>query len=73
MVDGLDIKGLKTVWLRQQMGLVSQEPVLFSTSIKENILYGKEDANKEEVMAAAKASNAHDFITNFPEGYETKV
>ncbi|GLJ41485.1 hypothetical protein SUGI_0858570 [Cryptomeria japonica] len=73
LVDGLDIKGLKTLWLRQQIGLVSQEPVLFSTSIKENILYGKEDANEEEVMAAAKASNAHDFITNFPERYETKV
>ncbi|GLJ41488.1 hypothetical protein SUGI_0858610 [Cryptomeria japonica] len=68
LVDGLDIKGLNTMWLRQQIGLVSQEPVLFSTSIKENILYGKEDANEEEVMAAAKASNAHDFITTSPEG-----
>ncbi|XP_057857948.1 ABC transporter B family member 19-like [Cryptomeria japonica] len=73
LVDELDIKRLNTKWLRQQIGLVSQEPVLFSISIKENILYGKEDANEEEVMAAAKASNAHDFITNFPEGYNTKV
>ncbi|GLJ21616.1 hypothetical protein SUGI_0402040 [Cryptomeria japonica] len=72
LIDELDIKRLNTKWLRQQIGLVSQEPILFSISIKENILYGKEDANKEEVMAAAKASNAHDFITNFPEGYNTK-
>ncbi|GLJ32746.1 hypothetical protein SUGI_0659280 [Cryptomeria japonica] len=73
LVDELDIKRLNTKWLRQQIRLVSQEPVLFSISIKENILYGKEDANEEEVMVAAKASNAHDFITNFPEGYNTKV
>ncbi|GLJ42006.1 hypothetical protein SUGI_0869670 [Cryptomeria japonica] len=73
LVDELDIKRLNTKWLRQQIGLVSQEAILFSISIKENILYGKEDANEEEVMVAAKASNAHDFITNFPEGYNTKA
>ncbi|GLJ52765.1 hypothetical protein SUGI_1123840 [Cryptomeria japonica] len=73
LVDELDIKRLNTKWLRQHIGLVSQEPILFSIRIKENILYGKEDANEEEVMVAAKASNAHDFITNFPKGYNTKV
>ena len=55
------------------MGLVSQEPVLFATSIKENILFGQEGGSIEDVISAAKAANAHDFITKLPEGYETQV
>ena len=55
------------------MGLVSQEPALFATTIKENILFGKEDADVDEVVAAAKASNAHDFISQLPQGYDTQV
>nr|XP_043627252.1 putative ABC transporter B family member 8 [Erigeron canadensis] len=72
-VDGLDIKKLQLKWLRAQMGLVSQEHALFGTSIKENIMFGKIDATMEEVIAAATAANAHNFIRQLPEGYETKV
>ncbi|CAM0147947.1 unnamed protein product [Urochloa decumbens] len=72
-LDGVDIRGLRLKWLRAQMGLVSQEPVLFATTIQENILFGKEDATAEEVMAAAKAANAHDFIAQLPQGYDTQV
>ncbi|KAH7677246.1 Xenobiotic-transporting ATPase protein [Dioscorea alata] len=72
-VDGVDIKKLKLKWLRSQMGLVSQEPALFATSVKENILFGKEDASMEEVVAAAKIANAHEFISNLPDGYDTQV
>lgn len=55
------------------MGLVSQEHALFGTSIKENIMFGKLDATMDEVTAAAMAANAHNFIRQLPEGYETKV
>ncbi|KAI7736863.1 hypothetical protein M8C21_014404 [Ambrosia artemisiifolia] len=72
-VDGMDIKKLQLKWLRAQMGLVSQEHALFGTSIKENIMFGKIDATMEEVIAAATAANAHNFIRQLPEGYETKV
>ncbi|KAL5212613.1 hypothetical protein ABZP36_023460 [Zizania latifolia] len=72
-LDGVDIRLLRLKWLRAQMGLVSQEPALFATSIKENILFGKEDATAEEVVAAAKAANAHNFISQLPQGYETQV
>lgn len=73
MVDGVDVKRLQLKWLRSQMGLVSQEPALFAATIKENILFGKEDATMEEVEAAAKAANAHNFITQLPQGYDTQV
>ncbi|XP_018680624.2 putative multidrug resistance protein isoform X1 [Musa acuminata AAA Group] len=73
LLDGVDIRRLKLKWLRSQMGLVSQEPALFATSIKENILFGKEDATMEEVVAAAKVANAHNFISQLPQGYDTQV
>ncbi|KAH7660070.1 Xenobiotic-transporting ATPase protein [Dioscorea alata] len=73
LLDGVNIKKLKLKWLRSQMGLVSQEPALFATSIKENILFGKEDASMDEVVVAAKASNAHNFISQLPQGYDTQV
>jgi ATP-binding cassette subfamily B (MDR/TAP) protein 1 len=60
-------------WLREQIGLVSQQPILFLTSIRNNIIMGKPDATEEEIMAAARLANAHDFITAFPEGYDTMV
>ncbi|CAL4889523.1 unnamed protein product [Urochloa decumbens] len=72
-LDGVDIRRLRLKWLRAQMGLVSQEPALFATSIRENILFGKEDATEEEVVAAAKAANAHNFILQLPQGYDTQV
>ncbi|KAI4376581.1 hypothetical protein MLD38_014327 [Melastoma candidum] len=72
-IDGMDIRTLQLKWLRSKMGLVSQEHALFGASIKENIMFGKLDATMEEVMAAAMAANAHDFIRLLPDGYETKV
>src|SRR5215212_8094946 len=59
--------------LRKQFAIVLQEPVLFSTSIAENIAYANPDATYEEIVAAARAANAHEFITHLPEGYDTQV
>jgi ATP-binding cassette subfamily B (MDR/TAP) protein 1 len=73
LVDGIDIKTLQLKWLRQQIGLVSQEPVLFSTSIRDNIAYGKDGATDAEIQAAAVRANAANFINRMPEAYETKV
>lgn len=72
-LDGHDIKTLKLRWLRQQIGLVSQEPALFATTIKENILLGRPDATQVEIEEAARVSNAHSFIIKLPEGYDTQV
>ena len=60
-------------WLRDQIGLVSQEPCLFARSIKENIAYGSPDATQDQIEEAARMANAHDFITSFPNGYDTQV
>ncbi|TKY71922.1 ABC transporter B family member 9 [Spatholobus suberectus] len=74
LLDGVDIKEFRLSWLRQQMGLVGQEPILFNESIRANIAYGKEGgATEEEIIAAAKASNAHNFISSLPNGYDTSV
>ncbi|XP_060181634.1 putative ABC transporter B family member 8 [Lycium barbarum] len=72
-IDGVEIKSLQLKWLRGKMGLVSQEHALFGTSIKENIMFGKVDATMDEVVAAAMTANAHNFITQLPQGYETKI
>lgn len=72
-LDGHKLKKFQLHWLRSQMGLVNQEPILFATSIKENILFGKEGAAMEHVISAAKAANAHDFIVKLPAGYHTQV
>lgn len=73
LLDGVDIRDYKVRSLRNQIGFVLQDNILFSDSVKANILIGKPDATDEEVIAAAKAANAHDFIMNLPEGYDTKV
>ncbi|KAI5062204.1 hypothetical protein GOP47_0022743 [Adiantum capillus-veneris] len=73
LLDGVNICMLQLSWLRDQIGLVNQEPALFATTILGNILYGKGDATMEEVEAAAKAANAHSFISELPNGYSTKV
>lgn len=73
MLDGHDLRNLRLKWLREQMGLVSQEPALFSTSISENILYGKEEADMDQIVEAAKAANAHSFVQHLPDGYHTQV
>ncbi len=72
-VDGHDIRGYPLADLRAQVGLVPQETLLFSGTVRENILYGRPDASPQDVEAAAKAANAHDFIRAFEHGYETVV
>jgi ABC transporter fused permease/ATP-binding protein len=72
-LDGRALGELDPEWLRQQIGIVSQEPLLFSTSIAENIRYGRAGATDEEIHAVARAANAHEFILKFPDGYETLV
>jgi ATP-binding cassette subfamily B protein len=73
LIDGIDIRRLKLKSLREQVSVVLQEPLLFSGTIEENIRYGKLDASTDEVMAAAGAANAHDFISRLPDGYETQL
>lgn len=73
LLDGVDIRELDLKWLRQQIGLVNQEPALFATTIKENILYGKDDATMEEITRAAKLSEALSFVNNLPDRFETQV
>ena len=73
LLDGQEIVSLTKSSLREQIGVVSQEPILFATSIAENIRYGNLKATDDEIYAAAKSANAHDFISGFPDGYETLV
>ena len=73
LLDGIDVRDLKLESLRRQIGIVLQEPLLFSGTIADNILYGRLDATMDEVVAAARAANAHDFITRLPEGYQTRL
>ncbi|KAJ4796763.1 ABC transporter B family member 11 [Rhynchospora pubera] len=73
LIDGVNIKTLKLGWIREKIGLVSQEPLLFMTTIKENILYGKEGATLEEVRKAVELANAANFIDNLPDGLDTMV
>lgn len=72
-IDGQDIRKVTLDSLREQVGIVPQETVLFNGSVYDNILYGRLDATREEVEAAAKAANAHDFIMQLPNGYETML
>lgn len=72
-IDGVDLRRLGIGWIRARMGLVSQDHALFGASVRENILLGKVGASAEEMYAAAMAANAHGFITQLPEGYDTKV
>ena len=73
LLDGVDLRDYKLADLRNQFAMVLQEPVLFSTSIAENIAYAQPQATEEEIVAAAKAANVHDFISNLPDGYQTRV
>ncbi len=73
-IDGVDLKEFDLRWLRSQIGLVSQEPILFGGTVAENIRYGKVNATDEEVIEAAKMANAHNFIVNdLDKGYDTDV
>jgi ATP-binding cassette subfamily B multidrug efflux pump len=72
-VDGVDLRTVTQSSLRKQMGMVLQDPFLFNGSVKQNILFGRLDASDEDVIAAAKAVGAHDFISRLKSGYETSV
>jgi len=72
-LDGTDIRELNPTSLRDQMGIVAQETQLFDVSIEENIAYGVEKYTRKELIKAAKLANAHEFITSFDEGYDTRV
>jgi ATP-binding cassette subfamily B multidrug efflux pump len=72
-LDGTDIRDLPMSQLRRQMGIALQEAVLFTGTIRDNIRYGRPDATEEQVVAAAKAAQAHEFITSFPDGYDSVV
>jgi ATP-binding cassette subfamily B protein len=73
LLDGADLRDYKLADLRNQFAIVLQEPVLFSTSIGENIAYARPEASEAEIIAAARAANAHDFISRLPQGYQTPV
>ena len=73
LLDGIDIRKMKLTDLRRQIGIVQQDVYLFAENIMENIRYGKPDATDEEVIEAAKLANAHDFIMQLPNGYETDI
>jgi len=72
-IDGLDVRGVSLESLRSQVGISLQESILFSGTVRDNIRYGRPDASEEEVVEAAKAAQAHEFITGFPDGYDTVV
>jgi len=73
LIDGVDLRELRQQDLRSQIGIVLQDTFLFSGTILENIAYAKPDATREEIMTAAKAANAHDFVCQKPDGYDTQV
>jgi ABC-type multidrug transport system fused ATPase/permease subunit len=73
LIDGVDLRGVTLASLRRQISLVLQEPLLFSGTVAENIRYGRLEATEDEVVAAARAANAHDFIMRLPAQYETEL
>ena len=73
LVGGINVKDLNLKHLRKHIGVVSQEPILFDTTIAENIKFGKDDITLEQVQEAAQKANAHDFISSLPQGYSTHV
>lgn len=73
LIDGQDISQVTQNSLRSSISMVPQDPILFHRTLRENIAYGKPDASEEEIIAAAKMARCHDFISKFPEGYDTLV
>ncbi|KAI0509871.1 hypothetical protein KFK09_010468 [Dendrobium nobile] len=73
LLDGRDLKQFNIRWLRSHMGLVQQEPIMFSTTIRENIIYARHNATEAEMKEAARIANAHHFISSLPHGYDTHV
>ena len=72
-IDGIDIRDVSISSLRDQMGIVTQEPILFNDSIRSNIAYGKQNATDKEIIKAAEAAYAYDFIQNFPNKFDTNI
>ncbi|HDD67473.1 MAG TPA: ATP-binding cassette domain-containing protein, partial [Candidatus Thorarchaeota archaeon] len=73
LIDGIDVRRFRIQDLRRRIGVVHQDPFLFSATIRENIAFGRPDATQEEIEAAAKAARIHDFIVSLPDGYESLV
>ena len=73
LIDGIDVRDLRIADLRRQVGIILQDPYLFDGTVAENLAYGRPDATHAQVVAAAKAAFAHDFITRLPDGYDTRV
>merc|ERR1711933_81703 len=73
LVDGIDIRTMDVMYLRDSIGLVGQEPVLFDATVGENIAFGKDGATKEDIVSAAKTAHAHDFISKFAGDYNYNV
>jgi ATP-binding cassette subfamily B protein len=73
LLDGVDLRDYRVADLRHQFSLVLQEPILFSTSVRENIAYARPDASEQEIVRAAQAAHAHEFISELPQGYATRV
>lgn len=73
LIDGIDVRDVRVASLRRHIGSVLQNPFLFGLTIEENIAYGRPEASRKEIVAAAKAARAHEFVVSFPEGYETRV
>jgi ABC-type multidrug transport system fused ATPase/permease subunit len=73
LIDGYDVRDIQQQSLRRQMGIVPQDPFLFSGNLADNIRFGVPDVGDDEVIAAAKLANAHEFIENLPDGYETEI
>ena len=73
LIDGIDVRDLRVADLRRQVGIILQDPYLFDGTVAENLAYGRPDAGHAQIVAAAKASFAHDFITRLPDGYDTRI
>jgi ABC-type multidrug transport system fused ATPase/permease subunit len=73
LIDDIDLRDVNLRSLRSQIGVVAQETLLFSGTVRENLLYGKPDATEEELLRAARAAHAHEFLDQFPEGYDTPL
>ena len=72
-IDGIDVRDIAVADLRRQIAIVTQEPILFNETVRDNIAYGRPDATEAQIVSAAKAAYAHDFILRFPNGYDTMI
>lgn len=73
MLDGVPLQDINVEWLRNTIGLVSQEPVIFATTVEQNLRMGKEDLTEKEMIEACMNANAHEFIMKLPNGYQTRI